>query len=74
MSKETDFYIYLIERYAESKGKTAAQVLQLWDSLNLTDFIYKFKRLSRKTAKTKGFLIFQGHKNKQFTTNLLQIR
>lgn len=40
MSKETDFFIYLIERYAESKGKTAAQVLQLWDSLNLTDFIY----------------------------------
>jgi hypothetical protein len=40
MSKETTFFIYLIERYAANKEKTAAQVLKEWDKLDLTDFIY----------------------------------
>jgi hypothetical protein len=40
MSKETTFFVYLIERYASNKGKTAAQVLKEWDRLELTDFIY----------------------------------
>lgn len=40
MKKETIFFIYLIERYASEKGKTANQVLKEWDSLDLTDFIY----------------------------------
>ena len=40
MRKETDFFIYLLERYAEEKGKTADQVLKEWDSMELTDFIY----------------------------------
>lgn len=40
MSKETIFFIYLIERYAEKKGKTANQILSEWDKLELTDFIY----------------------------------
>lgn len=40
MSKEADFFIYLIERYAEYKDTTALEVLQQWDSLHLTDFIY----------------------------------
>jgi uncharacterized protein Yka (UPF0111/DUF47 family) len=41
MSKEAEFFIYLIERYAESRGKTANQILKQWDSLNLTNFIYE---------------------------------
>lgn len=41
MSKEADFFIYLIERYAESKGKTACQILQQWDLLDVTNFIYE---------------------------------
>lgn len=40
MSKETKFFIYLIERYAKHKDKTADQVLREWDELELTDFIY----------------------------------
>lgn len=40
MRKETAFFVYLIERYAEKKGKTANQVLKEWDELELTDFIY----------------------------------
>ena len=45
MSKETSFFIYLIERYAENKGKTASQVLREWDKLELTDFIYDMYEL-----------------------------
>ena len=40
MRKETAFFIYLLERYAEEKGKTADQVLKEWDSMELTEFIY----------------------------------
>lgn len=40
MRKETSFFIYLIERYARYKGKTADQILKEWDALDLTDFIY----------------------------------
>jgi hypothetical protein len=40
MSKETEFFIYMLERYAEYKEKTADQILKEWDRLGLTDFIY----------------------------------
>lgn len=40
MSKEAEFFIYLIERYAEVKQTTARKILELWDSLDLTNFIY----------------------------------
>lgn len=40
MSKEMDFFIFLIEHYAKSRNTTADKVLELWDSLQLTDFIY----------------------------------
>lgn len=40
MPKEMEFFIYLIENYAAYKGKGADEVLNEWDSLNLTDFIY----------------------------------
>ncbi len=40
MSKEAEFFIYLIERYAEKKGIAADAVLRQWDKLGLTDLIY----------------------------------
>lgn len=40
MSKEADFFIYLIERYAQTKHTSAQEILKLWDALNLTDLIY----------------------------------
>ena len=42
MSKESRFFIYLIERYAEYKNTTAEKVLQKWEEENLVDFIYEF--------------------------------
>ena len=40
MSKKTEFFIYLIERYAEAKGTTADVVHRQWDALGITDLIY----------------------------------
>ena len=40
LSKKADFFIYLIERYAAAKQTTAQKVLEQWNSLDLTDFIY----------------------------------
>ncbi len=40
MSKELEFFIFLIENYAEYKNTTADKVLKSWDKLELTDFIY----------------------------------
>ncbi len=40
MSKESEFFIYLLERYAAYKQTRADLVLQQWDTLHLTDLIY----------------------------------
>lgn len=45
MSKETRFFIYLIERYAEYKNTTAEKILQQWEDMNLVDFIYDMYEL-----------------------------
>ena len=38
MSKEFEFFIYLLERYAEHRGQSAADVLALLKSHNLYDY------------------------------------
>lgn len=40
MSKEMEFFIYLLESYAEYKNTTADKVLERWDEFDLTDFIF----------------------------------
>ena len=40
MSKESEFFIYLIERYAEYKNSCAPEILTQWDSLGITEMIY----------------------------------
>ena len=45
MSKEMEFFIYLLERYAEYKRTTADKILKMWDDLELTDFIYNMYEL-----------------------------
>lgn len=39
------FFIFLIENYAEYKSTTADKVLKLWDKLKLTEFIYNMYEL-----------------------------
>lgn len=41
MSKEMDFFIYLIEQYAMYKGIAADKVLSKWDELGITDTVFK---------------------------------
>ncbi len=40
MPEEMDFFIYLLENYAEYKSQTASFVLNEWDSHNITKEIY----------------------------------
>lgn len=41
LDKEMTFFIYLLEHYAAYKKMSAHHVLTQWDSLGLTDLIYK---------------------------------
>lgn len=45
MSKEMDFFIFLLEQYAAHKKLTVDKVLKLWDKLELTDYIYNMYEL-----------------------------
>ena len=40
MSKEIEFYIYLIERYADLKNVTADVVQRQWDEHGVSDMIF----------------------------------
>ena len=39
MSKEMNFFIYLLEKYADKKNKNASDILKEWDKLNITQLI-----------------------------------
>jgi len=39
MSEKESFFLYLLENYAFYKDKNAKEILSLWDSLNITDYI-----------------------------------
>ena len=40
MTKEMEFFIYLLEYYAEYKGKSANEILREWDALGITQTIF----------------------------------
>ena len=40
MSKEMNYFIYLLEKYADKKNKNASDILKEWDKLNITQLIY----------------------------------
>lgn len=40
MTKEMDFFIFLMEQYAFHKKTTANKVLEQLESLNLTDYVF----------------------------------
>ena len=45
MSKEMEFFIYLIESYAIYKNNTADNIMKQWDELEITEFIYNMYEL-----------------------------
>lgn len=40
MSKEAEFFIYLLERYADYKKEKASEILKIWDQSDITKLIY----------------------------------
>ena len=40
MSKESDFFVYLLEHYANFKNTTAEKILKILDEKELTDYVY----------------------------------
>lgn len=40
MTKEMEFFIFLMEQYASYKNTTADKVLRQLDELNLTDYVF----------------------------------
>lgn len=55
MSKEMRFFIYLIERYAHKKGKPTSEILEKWDQLDLTMFIFDMYDLYHSEAIENAF-------------------
>ncbi len=50
MSKEMDFFIYLIENYAAYKNIRADEVLNILDKLNLTNKVYDMYEIYHQEA------------------------
>ena len=40
MTKEMEFFIYLLEQYAEYKNAKSGDIMRQWDEKKLTDFIF----------------------------------
>lgn len=45
MSKEMDFFVFLLEQYAAYKKTTAEKIIEIWDSKELTEYIYSMYEL-----------------------------
>lgn len=41
MTKEMEFFIFLMEQYAHYKNKTADKIFRQLDELNLTDYVFE---------------------------------
>lgn len=55
MSREMQFFMYLIERYAGYKNSTAGDVLTEWDELGITNKIYDMYELYHTEAIENAF-------------------
>ena len=55
MSREMQFFMYLIERYANYKNSTAGDVLTKWDDLGITNKIYDMYELYHTEAIENAF-------------------
>ena len=55
MSREMQFFMYLIEKYAEYKNSTAGDILTQWDDLGITNFIYDMYPLYSSEAIENAF-------------------
>ena len=56
MSREMQFFMFLIERYAEYKNSTAGDILTQWDELGITKRIYDLYELYHTEAIENAFI------------------
>ena len=56
MSREMQFFMFLIERYAEYKNSTAGDILTEWDELGITKRIYDLYELYHTEAIENAFI------------------
>ena len=45
MSREMSFFIYLIERYADSKATVASKIMKQWDENGISSMVYDMYEL-----------------------------
>lgn len=50
MSKEMEFFIFLMEQYAHYKNTTADKILHKLDELNLTDYVFNMYEMYHSEA------------------------
>ena len=55
MAREMQFFMYLIERYADYKNSTAGDILTLWDELEISKYIYDMYELYHTEAIENAF-------------------
>ena len=55
MAREMQFFMYLIERYADYKNSTAGDILTLWDELDISKYIYDMYELYHTEAIENAF-------------------
>lgn len=56
MSKECEFFVYLLEHYASYKGTTADQVLKWMDEKHITDYVYDMYEIYHAEAIENAFV------------------
>lgn len=55
MTKEMEFFTFLMEQYAQYKNTTADKVLRKLDELNLTDYVFNMYELYHVEAIENAF-------------------
>ena len=55
MSKEMEFFTFLMEQYARSKNTTADKILHKLDELNLTDYIFNMYEMYHSEALVNAY-------------------
>lgn len=55
MTKEMEFFTFLMEQYAHYKNTTADKVLRQLDELNLTDYVFNMYEMYHSEALENAF-------------------
>lgn len=55
MTKEMEFFTFLMEQYAQYKNTTADKILRQLDELNLTDYVFNMYEMYHTEALENAF-------------------